>query len=577
MKSRTSFFNATALKKDLTRFAPLCGIYLFYLLLVYFRNPPSLYRDMTYPLFVYAGVCGVVLFGDLYDPRRCGALHAMPLRREGWFLVHSLAGFLFFLIPTVLFHVVVSLIWSSPDRWLATVGLLGSSSLTFVCFFGLALLCAMVAGNRIGAVLLYGVVNFLSPAVQWIVQQLYEPFLQNVAIDTTLLSYLSPVVRMAREMPGYYYMMTCTPPWDWSWSGDWGYFLICAGVGIVAAVLALLLYRRRKLERAGSFSVFPGLRYVFTAAASVMAGVAVFELLGHSKEQYYFLFLYIPIFYFATAMLVEKRFHVFRPGHLLTLGILAAVLFNSIWIVRYDVLGISTYVPKAEGVQSVRVYVDSNETVGVVPSYSPYRFTHEGTLVTDPVDIDTVTQAHRSLLENRAFEPKPGQSGIYLTYRLKSGITLRRYYFVHDYSEEGEFDALAAAISSRQSIFGDVDWETYPEQVYSICVSNVKGHQVLHFAAPEDIRDASDLDVKIHSEEFRRELLQKLLREIDKGNLLQTERTVFRMTVKSKNRWGNEKTVVLNIPRGRVHDYIENCWNTGRKLPDKTIPADQSP
>ena len=36
MKSRTSFFNPTVLKKDITRFAPLWGLYTVFMLLAVF-------------------------------------------------------------------------------------------------------------------------------------------------------------------------------------------------------------------------------------------------------------------------------------------------------------------------------------------------------------------------------------------------------------------------------------------------------------------------------------------------------------------------------------------------------------
>ena len=115
MKLRTSFFNATVLKKDITRFAPLWGLYTVFMLLVvlaiwgdyteparFAGNADEIMVGMGVVNFIYAGLAALCLFGDLFKQRLCNALHAMPLRREGWFLTHCAAGFLFCLGPNAL-------------------------------------------------------------------------------------------------------------------------------------------------------------------------------------------------------------------------------------------------------------------------------------------------------------------------------------------------------------------------------------------------------------------------------------------------------------------------------------------
>ena len=110
MKSRTSYFNGTVLKKDLTRFAPvwaLYGVFLLLCLTLLFDEEPGrmarslmdLFSGMSLVNLLYAGLCAALLFGDLFNSRLCNALHALPMRREGWFLTHVTAGLLFCLIP----------------------------------------------------------------------------------------------------------------------------------------------------------------------------------------------------------------------------------------------------------------------------------------------------------------------------------------------------------------------------------------------------------------------------------------------------------------------------------------------
>ena len=114
MKSRTSLFNATVLKKDITRFCPLWIIFSVMQVMtalgsigadLFIGNNFIAYNlaistgTMAIQALFYALVCALLLFGDLFKGRLCNALHALPVRRESWFATHALAGLLFFLVP----------------------------------------------------------------------------------------------------------------------------------------------------------------------------------------------------------------------------------------------------------------------------------------------------------------------------------------------------------------------------------------------------------------------------------------------------------------------------------------------
>ena len=113
MKSRTSFFNKTVFKKDLTRFAPAWGtcLILMLLALISMANRSQAYyrlqnvRDsiiaMSWVNLIYGAVVAQLLFGDLFQSRMCNALHALPLTRDGWFVTHSASGICFSLLPNL--------------------------------------------------------------------------------------------------------------------------------------------------------------------------------------------------------------------------------------------------------------------------------------------------------------------------------------------------------------------------------------------------------------------------------------------------------------------------------------------
>ena len=261
MKLRTSYFNPGVLRKDLTRFAPLWGLYTVFMLLVvlmirddndtaysFALSADGIMRAMSPVNFVYAGLLALVLFGDLYKNRLAYALHAMPLRREGWFFTHSIAALLMCLIPNLL-GAVISATMLGQYAYLAYLWL-AVMVLEFICFFGIGAFCALCAGNALGAAAVYGLLNFLAVLVAWLCKCFYEPVLFGVTIDLGFLTVFCPVLTLSNSF------VTLWPNGGLAVfkgfeTGNWIYLGIAAFAGLVLWGLGLLIYRKRKLETAG--------------------------------------------------------------------------------------------------------------------------------------------------------------------------------------------------------------------------------------------------------------------------------------------------------------------------------------
>lgn len=209
MKSRISFFNATAFKKNITRYAPLWAIYIIGGLLVMLTVLAGLESRLAGKTLantigpfsiinmIYAAICAQLLFGDLYNSRLCNALHAMPLRRETWFFTHIASGFAFSLVP----HIVGALVMMpllGENAFVAFFWLAGMT-LEYIFFFGLAVFSVFCTGNRLGMVAVYGILNFASIIAYWFVYTIYEPMLLGVSISEDIFCLLSPVVQMVRS------------------------------------------------------------------------------------------------------------------------------------------------------------------------------------------------------------------------------------------------------------------------------------------------------------------------------------------------------------------------------------------
>ena len=113
MQSKTSFFNRTLFRKNLSRYWPLWGFASF----VGFLAPaallvrviqsgetsvePLVVREGYYYLLgnavpiislCYAILCAMAVWSYLYNARSVGMMHTLPIRREGLFLTNLLSG-----------------------------------------------------------------------------------------------------------------------------------------------------------------------------------------------------------------------------------------------------------------------------------------------------------------------------------------------------------------------------------------------------------------------------------------------------------------------------------------------------
>lgn len=315
MKSRTSFFNTTVFRKDITRFAPAWGLYLTGILLlmltIFTEDDYHLADTMSMTIGVlsivnigYALVCGALLFGDLFNHKLCNALHAMPLRREGWFVTHLVSGLLFSVVPNLI--VALCLIPRLDSYWPMAFVWWGGMTATYLFFFGAAVLSALCTGSRFAMTLVYGLINFLSILLMWTVQFLYKPLLYGIEIDQEPFVFFSPVSYLCTHELSFAYFST---------NDGWPYVTGIALVGVAMLVAALFLYRRRHLETAGDFITVRFLSPVFLVLYTLAAGMAlfIFSSVFSVDRDYLFLAVGVTAGFITGRMLLRRTVRVFKP------------------------------------------------------------------------------------------------------------------------------------------------------------------------------------------------------------------------------------------------------------------------
>ncbi len=468
MKSKQRFFDGTVLKKDLTRFAPAWALYLIGGVMIAVSAMSNEFswagnglgsRQVVNALndcvgsfgmlnMVYAILVAQLLFGDMFNSKLCNALHAMPLRREGWFITHLVSGLAFSLVPNLVIS--LSIMPFAGEYWYATLLWLLGMQMHYLFFFGLAVFSMFCTGSRFAAVTVYGILNFLSLLVAWFAFTMYYPLLYGLTMDDYQgYVYFCPVVQLL-ENPDYFSVLhlgtcPCKLLGDTSytlmdngilhktaWGGmgsSWGYLGILAAIGAVLLVLALLLYRRRSLESAGSFVAFrpmkPLFRIIFTLGAGGVCQFFATWLMGESDAVgYLFLTIGLILGFFVSQMFIERTVRVFRRKSFLQLAIFAVAFSLSLLLTWLDPIGITRYIPKADQVEKVYVVGDniSYETIQVWEKNDrPYT----GYTSTEPQSIEKARQVHQLLIDE-------GRGKYYNTvtvcYVLKNGqVVLRQY------------------------------------------------------------------------------------------------------------------------------------------------------
>ena len=216
----------------------------------------------------------------------------------------------------------------------------------------------------------------------------------------------------------------------------WGYMAICAGVGMLALIGALVLYRKRKLECAGDFVAFSSMEPVVTVIVTIFAG-GTFHLFADAfgmNLRSVMLGAGMVVGFFGCRMMLERTTRVFCKKAILFCGSIVAVFGLTVLLTFLDPAGITRYVPAAEEIESVTFGQGYS-----LNSYSNFPYT-----ATDPEEIAALQEVHKLGIAKQSDiysgynEEAYSSFDLRLEYKLKNGRTVNRFYSVQPKAEAGE-------------------------------------------------------------------------------------------------------------------------------------------
>ena len=460
MQSVTSYFNRELLRGALQRTWPLWAAYtLIWLLLlpvtlfirlsdrhIVYSRPTLSYELLSTGLpsgVMMAAVFGIffamAMFAYLTNSRATNGMHAMPIRREGLFLTHYLAG-LFCQVVTLLVSFALAALVTAAfgvfDGYAVGMGLL-LCVLLVLFFYSFGVLCMVCVGQILAGAVFYGILNFLFVGMEALLRSFAGNFLYGYDGRSSAFSTapLSPPVEIASSLSVSYVYDGIDP------IGVrvlyLGTFAAYAAAGLVLAALALLLYRKRRSEMTGNTVAIGWLRPVFKYGVALCSAFSLGQLLS------YFVFeltdstytagaligtIACMIFagligYYAAEMLLKKSFRVFKTswkGALATSAVLILIGLSF----PLDLTGYQSRVPEQSDIVSATVNLYGGNVSG-----SFNLSGQESIALLRDAHCAVITDKARQTEYNRRYVPFDGDTcTLRITYELADGTELFRSY-----------------------------------------------------------------------------------------------------------------------------------------------------
>ena len=456
MRCGTSFYNGTLGKQLTLRFWPLIALYAVIWAIVlpisglnYMRsgyignwatNIEYLCRALATPMTIVFGVlAAMAVCSHLYTTRSCNFTAALPPKSTALFATHYLTGLLWLVVPVAVMTLMASFlaIGCSLSGFASGLALVCMQTLFFYSF---AVLCGMLTGHLLALPVFYGIFNGLVGGLWYLLTLLFREF---------YFGYPGSLVAVPAWVEWF------TPAWQLFSYGSpdarYGMSAVYAGVGIVFALAAWLLYVKRPMERAGDVVIWAGLRPVFRYGVALCSGLALGSLtrlvLGLDE-----LGLAVSVMLWGVAgcfvgqMFLSKSVRVLRYWK--GAGAIACACAALFLVMKLDLTGYETQVPEADEVVSVTISGLDSYPVDTASNFHDIQ-------TQDPQAISLITQLHQALVDQRnTFNGYYDNSTRFdVTYTLADGTRLTRSYTV--YVNEVDLDRAGTVTQLAHQLVND--------------------------------------------------------------------------------------------------------------------------
>lgn len=453
MKSKTSCFNLTIFKKNITHFWPVWMAYLAYLFITEpaviwqkatrewyweaFTESQRMYTIVSETIdimimpsltFIFAAVMALAVFSYLYSAKNANMMHALPVNRLELFVTNYVSGLMFLLIPQIIaFFAAVLVCMGNQVTCIQYLfyGLLCQMGIAFFAY-SLAVFVAMFTGQMLAMPIYFLVINFLYIACCYIVNLLTELLCYGITgrWNPGRMAILSPLYYLQSTVRGVDVYNQKTNMLEGIKLTGTDAVVIYAVAAVFITIAAYCVYRKRQIETAGDWISVGFMKPVFRWGFSLCGGSFIALFLVYMMKESIDIDAYIVtillaivmgfVCFFTAEMLIRKQFRVFEKKRLQEWCLAALVMGIFITLFKVDAFGIERHIPSTDEISAAYVNM-----------HYPVRLEGEEVEQLREVQKDVIAKKK----EYQVLEA--GNKGYYYTtfrYYLKDGTTFERQY-----------------------------------------------------------------------------------------------------------------------------------------------------
>ena len=454
MAQKNSLFNRGLCRSWLKRCWPLWTTYLAALLLTVPNSVPELkqFRDvmsftvnanatlvrlgqnMAQISIVVCIIAAMMMYSYMYSSRACGMMNALPVRRETAFATAFITGLAPLIIADV---IVIGAAWAVYARTgvIRTENVfiaLGFAVMGKVAFYGFATFCAVLTGSLVVLPAVYFVLGCTAAVVEYAVHIVLGALVYGFSANGGYGVLLSPIIAVGDKL-SVGYESAFSAQGEYELTGEliidgMGLMAAYCAAGLILAVCALIIYRRREMERAGDVVAIPVLKPIFKycmtfGCALVLAispaffgsGIAADPGIAMAAVMLALLLAGAFVGYFASEMLMQKTLRVFRGqwrGFAVSCAVIAALALAA----ELDVTGYERRTPSADDVESATL-----------------NYNGEQAELRQPENIAAFIGFHEEVIAQKDVnEGAEDTRWVDMEYTLRGGKKLRRAYSIAD-------------------------------------------------------------------------------------------------------------------------------------------------
>ena len=469
MKSKKSCYDAAIGHITIRRYGLIGLLYTIGLVLLvvgninttYYGNAVAdlqdLYNLMPIVNLAYAALLAQMLMGDLYTPRLSYAMRSLPITLGGWFGTQVILGIVSVLPGILISGIILALLLTAYQTTILIF--MAWALLTFLFFYGVALLSSVCAGNRIGMLLVYCIINFVGLFYGWAVMQIFSPLIYGMYLPNYSAHFV-PIIAIIDLTPFritynnstnaerdsiYYFASKGIESIQYNNSNSLWILLGYAAVGCVLIAIAMVLLRRRKPECAGDLLAFKQLNPVILVICALCTGI-LFHIIGDFfgwEMKLPMLFVGIILGYYAALMLLKRQTNVFTKRALVPLFVILVLAFGGITATGLNLWGITYRMPDASKVEEVVISINGsiNGLDSTLQSSDPETIALAIQIQQESLDDHRQVEQSRPLLtriygsedgtpDELASQDTFSTGSVTLRYVLKNGHQMNRMYTV---------------------------------------------------------------------------------------------------------------------------------------------------